>query len=227
MLQWHYRSRHPSLIEVSNEHFYEGKLVLFPSPINDGDADGLRSHRVEGAYDRGGKRHNAIEAQAVANAVAAHARNSRHRSLGVVTFSTAQRDQVTFWLDQMRRTDGALDEFMREGADEEFFVKNIENVQGDERDVIFISVGYGPRIAGAHLDSMAFGPISSEGGERRLNVLFTRARFRTEVFVSFASGDIDLARTRSAGARILKHFLSAAETGISPTPRVLERGPRL
>jgi len=225
MLRWHYRSRHPSLIEVSNEHFYEGKLVLFPSPLNDSDADGLRSHRVEGAYDRGGKRHNAIEAEAVAKAVATHARHSRHRSLGVVTFSTAQRDQVTFWLDQMRRTDGDLDDFMREGADEEFFVKNIENVQGDERDVIFISVGYGPRVAGARLDSMAFGPISSEGGERRLNVLFTRARFKTEVFASFAAADIDLARTRSAGARILKHFLSAAETGISSTPRILERDP--
>ena len=92
----------------------------------------------------------------------------------MVTFSTAQRDQVTYWLDKLRQNDEALDVFMREGKNEELFVKNIENVQGDERDVIFISVGYGPRLPGQKLDSMAFGPVSTEGGERRLNVLFTR-----------------------------------------------------
>jgi very-short-patch-repair endonuclease len=94
------------------------------------------------------------------------------------------------------------------------FVKNLENVQGDERDVIFVSVGYGPRTAGARLDSMAFGPISGEGGERRLNVLFTRARSRCEIFVSFAAGDIDLDRARGEGPRVLKRFLQYAETGV-------------
>jgi very-short-patch-repair endonuclease len=225
MLEWHYRSRHPSLIEVSNDHFYEGRLVLFPSPSPGTETEGLKIHRVNGAYDRGGKRHNAIEAEAIARAVAAHAREFPQRTLGVVTFSTAQRDQVTYWLDKLRQDDEALDIFMRERANEEFFVKNIENVQGDERDVIFISVGYGPRIAGQRLDSMAFGPVSTEGGERRLNVLFTRARFKTEVFVSFGSGDIDLARTRSEGARVLKHFLEAAETGRVAQPQVLDDDP--
>jgi very-short-patch-repair endonuclease len=225
MLEWHYRSRHPSLIEVSNEHFYDGRLVLFPSPALDKDIDGLKVHRVNGAYDRGGKRHNVIEAEAVAHAVAAHAREFPNRTLGVVTFSTPQRDQVTYWLDKLRQDDEALDEFIREGKDEEFFVKNIENVQGDERDVIFISVGYGPRRAGQRLDSMAFGPVSTDGGERRLNVLFTRARFKTEVFVSFDSGDIDISRTRNEGARVLKHFLFAAETGQTEQPRVLDDDP--
>ncbi|MGN6550069.1 MAG: DUF3320 domain-containing protein [Pararhizobium sp.] len=225
MLEWHYRSRHPSLIEVSNAHFYDGRLVLFPAPSAGKDADGLKARRVDGAYDRGGKRHNVIEAEAVARAVAAHARDHPGRTLGVVTFSTAQRDQVTYWLDKLRQDDEALDLFMREGRDEEFFVKNIENVQGDERDVIFISVGYGPRIAGQRLDSMSFGPVSTEGGERRLNVLFTRARFKTEVFVSFDSGDIDLSRTRSDGARVFKHFLQAAETGQVDEPRVLDDDP--
>lgn len=227
MLKWHYRSRHPSLIEVSNELFYQeqGGLVLFPSPSATTETDGLVVRRVNGAYDRGGKRHNVIEAEAVARAVADHARRQPSRSLGVVTFSTAQRDQVTFWLDKLRQGDEPLDVFMREGGDEEMFVKNIENVQGDERDVIFISVGYGPRIAGTRLDSMAFGPVSSEGGERRLNVLFTRARFRTEVFVSFNSGDIDLERSKSVGARALKRFLQFAETGVLHEPSALDADP--
>ncbi len=213
MLKWHYRSRHPSLIAVSNQEFYRGELVLFPAPGAAEGEDGLLLRPVRGAYDRGGRRINTIEAEAVARAVAEHARRWPARSLGVVTFSTAQRDEVTLALDRLRLGDPVLSDFMREGRPEALFVKSIETVQGDERDAIMISVGYGPRIAGHPLDSMAFGPVSSEGGERRLNVLFTRARFRTEVFVSFAPGDIDLSRTRSEGARVLKRFLSFAETG--------------
>jgi superfamily I DNA and/or RNA helicase len=87
-------------------------------------------------------------------------------------------------------------------------------VQGDERDVILISIGYGPREAGQPLDSMAFGPVSAEGGERRLNVLFTRARVRCEVFVSFGPGDINLERATGEGPRVLKRFLQYAETGV-------------
>jgi very-short-patch-repair endonuclease len=225
MLQWHYRSRHPSLIEVSNDAFYNGDLILFPSPAADRNADGLMIRRVDGAYDRGGKRNNRIEAEAVVAAVARHAAHSPERSLGVVTFSTAQRDLITELLELARREDDDLDLFLREGRHEDVFVKNLENVQGDERDVILISVGYGPRIAGQRLDSMAFGPVSTEGGERRLNVLFTRARYRTEVFSSFASADIDLNRSKSVGARILKRFLSFAETGISDQPQPLGRDP--
>lgn len=215
MLKWHYRSRHPSLIEVSNELFYQdnGGLMLFPSPNASRENDGFSVKRVKGAYDRGGKRNNPIEAEAVARAVAEHAKTCPQRSLGVVTFSTAQRDQVTYWLDKLRQEDDALDAFMQEGKDEPFFVKNIENVQGDERDTIYVSVGYGPRLAGQRLDSMAFGPINSDGGERRLNVLFTRARYCTKVFVSFDSGDIDLKRTTKPGAAVLKRFLHFAETG--------------
>jgi len=214
MLKWHYRSRHPSLIDVSNHEFYGNDLVLFPSPAANREADGLMVRRVAGAYDRGGKRTNRIEAEAIVAAVAEHARKSAGRSLGVVTFSTAQRDLITELMELARREDEELDLFLREGRREPTFVKNLENVQGDERDVILVSVGYGPRNAGQRLDSMAFGPVSSEGGERRLNVLFTRARYRTEVFVSFDSADISLDRTKSAGARILKRFLAYAETGV-------------
>ena len=111
-------------------------------------------------------------------------------------------------------------------------MKNLENVQGDERDVIFVSVGYGPRVAGARLDSTAFGPVSAEGGERRLNVLITRARSRCEIFVSFAAGDIDLERARGEGPRVLKRFLQYAKSGdleervsTSETPTRLLRRP--
>ena len=154
-----------------------------------------------------------IEAEAVANAVAAHARSNPGVSLGIATFSSAQRDAIEDVLEIKRRSDDALDELLREGKDEDVFLKNLENVQGDERDVIFVSVGYGPRVAGARLDSMAFGPVSADGGERRLNVLFTRARSRCEIFVSFAAGDIDLDRAKGEGPRVLKRFLQYAESG--------------
>jgi hypothetical protein len=107
---------------------------------------------------------------------------------------------------------------MKDQRGEEVFVKNVENVQGDERDVILLSIGYGPRSAGGRLDSLNFGPVSKEGGERRLNVLFTRARYRCEVFVSFDSGDIDLSRATNKGAEVLKHFLAYAETGVLDQP---------
>jgi very-short-patch-repair endonuclease len=214
MLRWHYRSRHPSLIEVSNETFYGGSLILPPAPVSEKTQTGLFINRVSGAYDRGGKRNNRIEADNVVKAVAVHARKYPEQSLGVVTFSTAQRDLITELLELARRDDPQLDIFLREGMQEDFFVKNLENVQGDERDVIMISIGYGPRIAGTPLDSMAFGPVSREGGERRLNVLFTRARDRTEVFASFDPGDINLARTKMEGARILKRYLQYAESGV-------------
>ena len=120
-----------------------------------------------------------------------------------------------------RRDDRDIDAFMQTEQQEDTFVKNLENVQGDERDVVILSVGYGPRIAGSGLDSMHFGPVSADGGERRLNVLFTRARHRCEIFVSFNSGDIDLARTTKEGPRVLKRFLRFAETGTLdlPTPK--------
>src|ERR1700722_1885381 len=213
MLRWHYRSRHPSLIEVSNAEFYR-RLVMPPAPSAQRSKEGLFLIQVAGAYDRGGKRINAIEAEKVAQAVATHARATPDLSLGVVTFSSAQRDAIEELLEIMRRTDESLDAFLREGKAEDVFVKNLENVQGDERDVIFVSVGYGPRTAAARLDSMSFGPVSADGGERRLNVLFTRARSRCEIFCSFAPGDIDLDRARGEGPRVLKRFLQYAATGI-------------
>lgn len=218
MLTWHYRSRDPSLITVSNIEFYDGSLVLPPSPLQRDPAYGLRFTRVDGVYDRGGKRDNRKEAEAVVSRVIEHARLHPTLSLGIVTFSFAQRNLITELLELSRRQNQLLDEFLREGHCEDVFVKNIENVQGDERDVILISVGYGPAIPGGRLASMSFGPVNGDGGERRLNVLFTRARIRCEVFASFDPGDIDLSRTGAMGPRVLKRFLDYARSGRSDQP---------
>lgn len=219
MLEWHYRSRDPSLIRVSNAEFYGDNLVLPPSPLQL-DADyGMKFHPVPGVYARGGsglgrQGTNRIEAQAVARAVAEHARKWPGLSLGVVAFSKAQADMLSEVLEIERRRDSILDGFLREGRQEDVFVKNIENVQGDERDVILISVGYGPQEPNGRLASMSFGPVNGEGGERRLNVLFSRARVRCEIFASFDPGDIDPSRSSRVGPRVLKRFLDFAKTGI-------------
>jgi very-short-patch-repair endonuclease len=213
MLEWHYRSRDPSLIAVSNDEFYQGRLVLPPSPLQDDPDYGLSLTRVDGVYDRGGRRTNKIEGKAVVDAVAEHARRSPDQSLGIVTFSSAQSNLIEELLEHERRSDPALDAFLREGGEEDLFVKNIENVQGDERDVIFVSVGYGPELAGQPLRSQSFGPVNAEGGGRRLNVLFTRSRLRCRVFCSFDPGDI---RTdgKNEGPRILKRYLQFALDGV-------------
>ncbi len=219
MLEWHYRSRDPSLIRVSNAEFYGDNLVLPPSPLQLDPNYGLKFTRVPGVYARGKNATarsgtNKIEAQHVVKAVAQHARTCPDLSLGVVAFSKAQSNTLTEALEFERRRDPILDAFLREGRAEDVFVKNIENVQGDERDVILISVGYGPQEPNGRLASQSFGPVNSEGGERRLNVLFSRARIRCVVFASFDPGDIDPARAARDGPRVLKRFLDFAKTGI-------------
>jgi very-short-patch-repair endonuclease len=212
MLNWHYRSKHQSLIAVSNREFYENKLFIVPSPYDAASAMGLKfNHLKDTAYDRGETRTNPKEAKAVAEAVIRHARANPAQTLGVATFSVAQRQAILKELELMRRTSPELEEFFSGARHEPFFVKNLENIQGDERDVIFISVGYGKTREGylAH----AFGPLSGEGGERRLNVLISRAKIRCEVFCNFTGADLDLERTRSRGVAALKLFLTFAETG--------------
>ena len=218
MLEWHYRSRDPSLITVSNKEFYDDRLVLIPSPLMGSPDYGLKFRYVEGVYSSrgaGGGRAgtNRVEAEAIAQELSEHARDNPTVSVGVVAFSKAQSDMISEVLEVRRRDDKHLDGLLREDKKEDVFVKNIENVQGDERDVILISVGYGPNEAGGRLTSMRFGPVNNEGGGRRLNVLFSRARCRCEVFASFHPGDIDLSRTGSDGVRILKRFLNYAKTG--------------
>ena len=218
LLEWHYRSRDPSLIAVNNAEFYEHRLILPPSPVQEDTSYGISFTRVSGVYSsksRGGGRPgtNRIEADEIAKRLAEHARNQPHLSVGVVAFSKAQSDMVTQVLEVARRGDPALESLLREDKPENVFVKNIENVQGDERDVILISVGYGPHEPNARLASMSFGPVNGENGERRLNVLFSRARIRCEIFCSFDPGDIDLTRTPAKGPAVLKRFLEFAQSG--------------
>ncbi len=217
MLRWHYRSRHESLITVSNHEFYEDKLVVFPSPDAEKRHAGLIfNHLPDTYYDRGRTRTNKMEARAVAEAVMTHAKNHPDLSLGVAAFSMVQMQAVMDEIEILRRAHPSLESFFASHPYEPFFVKNLENVQGDERDVIFISIGYGKTKEG-YL-AMDFGPLNRDGGERRLNVLISRARLRCEVFTNLRSDDIDLKRSNAQGVKSLKMFLKYAESGILDVP---------
>ena len=215
MLRWHYRSRHQSLIAVSNRQFYEDKLYIVPSPYTAQAGLGLRFHHVpDGVFETGTTRTNPVEAKAVARAVIDHALHHADQSLGVVAFSAAQRRAIQDQVEVLRRSLPLEHEaFFQAHPSEPFFIKNLENVQGDERDVIMISVGYGPTEPGAK-PPMRFGPLGLEGGERRLNVLISRAKRRCEVFSSISDDDIeaDFARARK-GVLAFKMFLHFARTG--------------
>ena len=220
MLRWHYRSRHESLITVSNHEFYDDRLVVFPSPDAGRRDTGLVfRHDPEAHYQRRGI--NTAEAKTVARAVMEHARATPGLTLGVAAFSNVQARRIEDEVDILRRRDPSCEEFFAGHPEEPFFVKNLENVQGDERDVILISIGYG-KIDGAYLP-MNFGPLNREGGERRLNVLITRARRRCVVYCNFVGADLDLRRSRARGVEALKTFLEYAETGNIDIPRVTGR----
>jgi very-short-patch-repair endonuclease len=212
MLRWHYRSRHHSLIAVSNREFYDNRLQVIPSPWDgEGELGVVFRHVACGVYDRGASATNRVEAEAVARAVMEHAERSPHLTLGVGAFSIRQRDAILDELERQRRRRPDLERFFAPATTEPFFVKNLENIQGDERDVIFISVGFGRD--GSGYMSMHFGPVSVSGGERRLNVLISRARRRCEVFSSITHDDIDLSRATGRGPQVFKAFLRFARTG--------------
>ena len=225
MLNWHYRSKHPSLISTSNHYFYEGKLKIPPAPVTDEAAVrmGLGLSLVKsppGGYDRGGSRSNLPEAQVIAKAVAEFARRNPGKSLGVGTFSVAQRDAIRTYVEKERREDPRIEAFFGANAREPFFVKNLESIQGDERDVIFISVGYGRDKDGKLTAN--YGPITREGGERRLNVLISRSRERCVVYSSITAQDVN-ASTGKTGVRALKAFLQMAEKGYLDIPEATQR----
>lgn len=213
MLRWHYRSRHDSLIAVSNDQFYKNKLVAFPSPGFHPDATGLKFHHLLAThYDKGGSRTNPGEVKAVVAAVLQHAISKPHLSLGVVAFSLSQRDAILLELEKERRLHPETDEFfLRHAGGDEFFVKNLENVQGDERDVIYISICYGKTSSGQL--SQNFGLLNKPGGERRLNVLISRARLAMEVFANFKGDELKVDVDSPFGVRALQIFLQFAETG--------------
>ena len=222
MLRWHYRSRHQSLIAISNREFYENKLFIVPSPYTQEAGMGLRfQHVPDGIFDSGGTGANAIEARNVAQAIIRHAKTHPELSLGVATFSVSQRRAIQDELEVLRRLNPDTEDFFHAHASEPFFVKNLENVQGDERDVIMISVGYARNAQGYM--AMRFGPLGADGGERRLNVLISRAKRRCEVFSSITDDDIDLARAKGKGVIAFKLFLQYARTGRLSVARASEK----
>lgn len=206
-LNWHYRSRHESLIAFSNNEYYDGKLITFPS-VDDKQTK-VKFVPVEGIYDKGGRRSNRAEAEAIVKEVERRlTSDSNTQSIGIIAFSVVQQNLIEDLLQEMLDHKLAV----KQAADalyEPIFVKNLENVQGDERDVILFSVGYGPDKKGNV--SMNFGPLNNAGGERRLNVAVSRARQEMMVFSTMRSSHIDLRRSKARGVEGLKHFLEYAE----------------
>ena len=210
-LKWHYRSRHEGLIAFSNQSFYDGAMITFPSAKADTDSLGVKLvHVPDGIYDRGGKRNNLIEAEKVADLVFEHFKTYPKKTLGVVTFSIAQMDAVQEAIDRRLEAQPEFDPFFKEDRIDGFFIKNLENVQGDERDVIFFSVGYGyDQNRGI---TMNFGPLNKPGGERRLNVAVTRAREKVVLITSIKAQDID-SEAKAIGIQTLRTYLDYAERG--------------
>ncbi len=210
-LRWHYRSEHESLISFSNHHFYENKLITFPS------VDDLHSRvtfrNVHGVYDRGKSKQNKLEAEAVVNEIFSRLSQSetQHESIGVVTFSQVQQTLIEDIIDERLKQDAALEKFFTDEVPEPVFIKNLENVQGDERDIILFSVGYGPDETG-HL-TLNFGPLNRDGGWRRLNVAISRAKKEMVVFASMEPDKINLLKTNAEGVHSLKAFIEFAKKG--------------
>ena len=212
-LDWHYRSRNESLIAFSNHRYYGGRLVTFPSPVTEDGA--VSFHPVAGTYEKGGARVNKAEAKALVADIVKRLRTPGFRAskltIGVVTFNTEQQKLIEDLLDEERRQDPNLEPYFAESELEPLFVKNLESVQGDERDIMYFSITFGPDASGAV--SMNFGPMNRTGGERRLNVAITRARQELRVFSTLRGDQMDLSRTQAIGVRDLKHFLEFAERG--------------
>ena len=212
-LRWHYRSQHESLIAFSNYSFYDNDLVLFPSPYQQAKQYGIQYSRLtNGCFVN---RRNMEEARVISEAVREHFCNNPEETLGVVAMSADQRLLIERAIETLAKDDpvfqGMLDK--DETRHEALFIKNLENVQGDERDVIFISMTYGPQEPGGRV-YQRFGPINSDVGWRRLNVLLTRSKKRMHIFSSMGSDDIIVSSASKRGLIALKGFLSYCETGI-------------
>ena len=212
-LGWHYRSRHESLIAFSNSRYYENRLHIFPA-AQSSDRQGVSFvHVPDGIYEASGSRTNRLEAERVADLVIERMSDPKcaGKSIGVVTFSEAQRDLIEDLIDERRAKHPELEAAFAPDRDEPFFVKNLENVQGDERDAVFFSIGYAPDANGRF--NMVFGPLSIQGGERRLNVAITRAREKIIVVSSIHGHQIDTDRVTMQGPKDLRAFLDYAEKG--------------
>jgi len=217
-LKWHYRSKHEHLIAFSNCKIYNNSLITFPSSIEKAPDIGVEYTYVEdGIYDRSGKRDNPTEAKKVAELVFNHIKNFPNRTLGVIAFSSSQQQAIESALQRMRLENQIFETFFDEEKDEPFFIKNLENVQGDERDTIIFSIGYARDPGGKMY--LNFGPVSRDGGYRRLNVAITRAKYNLKLVGSIRPTDISL-DTNAEGVKLLRSYIDFAISG----PSVLEYG---
>lgn len=213
-LRWHYRSRHESLIAFSNQSFYDNDLVLFPSPEKTSPDFGIKFSRLRDGVFAGSI--NVVEATAIAQAVRTHFIETPADSIGVVAMNAKQRDHIEAAIASLAMSDSVFDMALQrdEGRNREsLFIKNLENVQGDERDVILISMTYGPSQPGGKV-FQRFGPINTDVGWRRLNVLLTRSKKRMHVFSSMGSDDVLVSGESKKGVTALREFLAYCETGI-------------
>ena len=214
-LDWHYRSRHESLIAFSNHRYYDSALITFPAAVTRQSA--VQWRRVPGVYAKGQGRNNVIEAQAMVDETVARLTDpafvAAGHSIGIITLNSEQQTLVADLLDQARQAHPEIEVFFQDDRREPVVVKNLETVQGDERDVILLGIGYGPTGADEPTMSMNFGPLNKEGGWRRLNVAITRARREMLVFSSFDPTMIDLNRTSARAVRDLKQFIAYAQHG--------------
>lgn len=209
MLKWHYRSKHEYLIAFSNKHLYQD-LYTFPSCVEDSETLGIKFLYHE-PTDTTKENKRLEEAQIVARAVMQHAKKHPEMSLGVATLNIKQKGLIESEIEKLREEDPSCEDFFNSSNPEYFFVKNLESIQGDERDVIMISVGYFKNQNG--ILPMNFGPINKDGGERRLNVLITRARYMVEVFSGIKAIDFNMDKSNSRGVQLLQWYLDFAERG--------------
>lgn len=219
-LNWHYRSRDESLISFSNHHYYGGRLITFPSPKTESDA--LVFHKNNGVYARGTGRTNIEEAREIVQFAKSRLEDwleypeENRPTLGVITFNIQQQELILNLFDEARTANSNLEWYFSDDREEPLIVKNLENIQGDERDIMCFSITFGKDNAGKI--SMSFGALNLDGGEKRLNVAVTRARSEMHVFSSIEGDDIDTARTKSLGVAHLKNFLDYAKKGSIALP---------
>jgi very-short-patch-repair endonuclease len=211
-LRWHYRSRHESLIAFSNQHFYDSNLILFPSPFKESDEFGIRFTRVEKGCTSSGR--NVEEAKMLVDFTAQQLIEHPDESVGIVAMNAKQSEEIEQQLELLLKENPIFQKaYERNQAQADpLFIKNLENVQGDERDVIIISMTYGAETAGMASMHQRFGPINSDVGWRRLNVLFTRSKKRMHVYSSMDSSHIRTDATSKRGVLSLKAFLAYCET---------------
>lgn len=213
-LLWHYRSRHESLIAFSNREIYRNNLITFPDQaLNVPDMGVEYVYVADGIYEGGGRNRNLREAERCVELVEAHIQQHPKRSLGIIAFSQKQQTAIEEAIIDFRRRSPQYEWFFDENKDEPFFVKNLENVQGDERDTIIFSICYAKDRSGKMY--MRFGPLGQDGGERRLNVAITRAKCNIKLVGSIHASDIDLSRTEAEGVRMLRSYIEFAGKGTS------------